>query len=108
MGFLNYGNLSADIVVEKEYHDDYYKEDPPPGQQPTLTKDLPHIPETQTLSRVPEYDGYNEDESESDEDMSQPERPNIPRLVASTKKVDTQVKHSMGNTFTLLATQGYT
>ena len=31
MGFLNYGNLSADIVVEKEYHDDYYKEDPPPG-----------------------------------------------------------------------------
>ena len=31
MGFLNYGNLSADIVVEKEYHDDDYKEDPPPG-----------------------------------------------------------------------------
>ena len=60
--------LGAYGVVEKEDNDDDDMKYLPYGDQYAITKYLPHIPETQKYIRVPKYNKYNEDESESYED----------------------------------------
>ena len=59
--------LSTEVLFIKENYNYYTNEDMPVREQPALTKDFLHIPETHKLIRVPKYDKYNNDESKYDE-----------------------------------------